>query len=118
MSADDAANAVLDAIATVGGATVSQHAFFVGAKTLLAEGGLSRAWAAIGEQRWSDLIDLGIEDGAKIVAAIDPALAPIAPLAAAIIIYARHHPAGTLSLAMKAADGHGGGEPGTDHLSI
>ncbi len=108
MNVDHAAQAVLAAAEAVGGATVSRNAFVAGAKALLANGGLSQAWAAVEDHRWSDLIDLGIVDGATIIAAVDPTLAPIAPLAAAIIVYARHHPAGTLSEAMMRADGQGG----------
>lgn len=115
MRVDDVAIAALKAVETVGGATVSKNAFFIGAKILLADGGLSQAWTAVEEHRWSDLVDLGITDGAKIIAAVDPTLAPIAPLAAAIIIYARHHPAGTLSAAMLRADGQGGA-PSTMHV--
>ena len=117
MNLDAAGAALLKIAGDLGGAKVSGNAFFIGAKVLLANGGLSRAWADVESHDWSDLIDVGIVVGAKIVAAVDPALAPIAPLAAAIIVYARHHPAGTLSSAMKAADGHGGGDIGTDHVS-
>ena len=100
------------------GEKASGNAFVKGAKVLLANGGLSEAWAAYEAHDYSHLVDIGIEQGAKIIAAVDPGLAPIAPLAASIIIYARHHPANTLSLAMKAADGMGGEDYGTRHVTI
>ena len=53
------------------------------------------------------LFDLGIRDVASCIAIADPALASIAPLAASIIIYARHHPASVESPAMEKASGNG-----------
>lgn len=118
MSIDRVGLALLKVAEEFGGDRVSGNAFVVGAKAVLGDGGLSKAWAAYEAGDYSTLVDIGIVEGAKIIAAVDPALAPIAPVVAQIIVYARHHPADTLSLAMKAADGHGGDEPGTDHMSI
>ena len=113
---DQAGMAILKVAEAFGGEKISGNAFVVGAKAVLGGGGLSEAWAAYEAADYDHLVDIGIIEAAAIIGAVDPALKPIAPLVAQLVIYARHHPANTLSLAMKAADGHGGGDPGTDHV--
>lgn len=115
MSMESTTQAFLRVAETLGGTRISGSAFFAGAKTLLADGTLSRVWSDIEHHEWSDLVDVGIARGARIIGIIDPALTPIAPLVAAIIVYARHHPAGTLSEVMSRADGQGG-TPSTGHV--
>ena len=105
---DTAALELMRLAGELGGAKVTGNAFFAGAKTLIADGGLSRIWRDIETHNWSDLADVGIVQGAKIIGVIDPGLAPIAAPLATIIVYARHHPAGAVSEAMLRADGQGG----------
>lgn len=112
---DAAALALLRLAGELGGERVTGSAFFAGARMLIAEGGLSRAWADIEAGDWRDLADVGIVGGARIIGLVDPALAPIATPLAAIIVYARHHRAGDLGTTMLRADGQGG-SPSTTHM--
>ena len=77
------------------------------AKTVFGGGGFSRIAGMVKAHDFGDLVDLGIRDIASCIAIADPALASIAPLAASIIIYARHHPASVESPAMEKASGNG-----------
>ncbi len=118
MSIDAFSVDMVDLIGQVGGKTVTGNAFYAGAKMLAANGGMSEAWAAIEENRWSDLVDVGIKLGVDILVNVDPILKPFAPAIAAIIIYARHHPAdAAISRAMLQADGQGG-SPSTSNFSF
>lgn len=84
---------------------------------LIADAGLSRVWNDVQAHEWDDLVDVGIVKGARIIGLLDPALVPIATPLAAIIVYARHHPAGTLSQAMMRADGQDGA-PSTGNTAV
>ncbi len=113
MSLADLPAELLNIAESVGGKTVTGNEFFIGAKALLGNNSVSKAWTDIQTHNTQDLIDLGITTGAAVIAAVDPALAPVAPLIATVIIWARHHPASTLSLAMQNAAGPGGGQIGS-----
>lgn len=76
------------------------------ARAVFGGGGFSRIEALIRAHDFGDLADLGIRDIASCIAIADPALASIAPLAASLIIYARHHPAAVESPAMEKAAGN------------
>ena len=74
---------------------------------------MPRALADIEARDWSGLTDLGIEDLTQVLIAVfAPALQPFAGVIAGMLIYARHHPADTLSDAMLRAAGPGGGAIG------
>ena len=75
------------------------------AKAVFGGGGLAHIVDLIRHHQWGDLVDVGIRDIATCIAIGDPALATIAPLAASIIIYARHHPEAVESPAMRKAAG-------------
>lgn len=72
-------------------ATIEEAAKY--AKAIFGGGGLARIADLVARHEWGELVDLGITDIAQCIAIGDPALAGLAPLAAEIIIYARHHPA-------------------------
>lgn len=76
------------------------------AKAVFGGGGFARIADMIRAHDFGDLVDLGIHDIAACIAIADPALASIAPLAASLIIYARHHPASVESPAMEKAAGN------------
>jgi len=76
------------------------------AKAVFGGGGFSRIAGMIAAHDWGDLADLGIKDIAACIAIADPGLASVAPVAATLIIYARHHPAAVKSPAMEKAAGN------------
>ena len=84
---------------------IAKSVFVQGAKVVLANGGLSKEWAALSAHRYADAADIGVREAADIIAAVDPALGPIAHIMAPVIIWAIHHPDTPLHAAMDRAEG-------------
>jgi hypothetical protein len=76
------------------------------AKAVFGGGALGRIADMIRGHAWGDLVDLTIRDIAACIAIADPALASVAPMAASLVVWARHHPEAVESLAMQKAAGN------------
>jgi hypothetical protein len=75
------------------------------AKAVFGGGGLARIADMIADHDWGGLVDLTIQDIARCIAIADPALAKLAPMAASLVVWARHCPAAIDTPAMQKAAG-------------
>lgn len=78
------------------------------AKAVFGGGGFARIADILHRHEWGELVDLGIADIAKCIAMSDSSLAPLAPLAAQVILWARHRPESIDSAAMTKVTGDDG----------
>lgn len=78
------------------------------AKVVFGGGGFARIADILHRHEWGELVDLGIADIAKCIAMTDSSLAPLAPVAAQVILWARHHPESVDSAAMAKVTGDNG----------
>jgi hypothetical protein len=101
-----ALSSILAALGASGKATSTAQEAAEMAKSVFGDGAFGRIAGMIRDHAWGDLVDLTIRDIAMCIAIADPALATVAPMAASLIVWARHHPESVDSPAMQKAAGN------------